>query len=249
MSASTSTPDRDAPPSRGQRGKIVEPPPERLEFVELTPPPASEADQDKDFVNISLMWLHGLGADGYDLYGLAEHMKLPQHVRARHLLPHAPMRAVTLNGGVSMRAWYDMGAVPPRFNDNYTDITEGVERLADILKEEKSTSRYVIGFSQGGVMALQLALKYRELVDGVIALSCYLAETDILKTVQPGYVYPPTFLGHGKFDDVIPISCLDDVIAGIRPHCGDLVVRRYRAGHSISADTLHDIQLWLDARL
>ena len=223
---------------------------DELECLYLEPTNTEEELRDQDLVDATCVWLHGLGADGHDLSTLPEYLELPKHIRVKHILPHAPVRKVTVNGGIAMRAWYDMMATPPRFNDKAEDIADSVEQVANILRKEKQSTKYVIGFSQGGCIALHLAMKYGELISGgVIALSCYVPNPDDFANISPGYITPPIFLGHGKHDPVIPFGELQKSAHLIRPFCVDLVVRRYRGGHSIESDTIRDINYWFQNRI
>ena len=215
-----------------------------LEFIDISADTSEEAIRDKDTVNITCIWLHGLGADGSDLARIPEYLQLPEHISMRHLLPHAPKRAVTVNGGTEMRAWYDMRALPPRFNDSIEDIEQSAQQILKLLEEDTNSARYLVGFSQGGCIALYMALKYGEHFSGVVALSCYIPQKSLIDDLRPGYICPATFIGHGKNDSVIPYAELNNTARMIRPYCPDLVLRRYRSGHGIDSEAIRDINYW-----
>ena len=223
---------------------------EPLEYITVEPDSSEEAIRDKDTVSITCIWLHGLGADGNDLAQIPKLFKFPEQFSFRHIFPHAPMRSVTANGGVKMRAWYDMRSLPPRFNDNMDDIADSTSQVLDLMASgPEGTRYYLIGFSQGGCLALNIALAHGERIAGALAMSCYLANKEVLSTLRPGYICPPIFLSHGKYDPVVPFEELDNTANLIRPYCSDLVLRRYRCGHSIESDTVRDINYWFNNRL
>ena len=220
-----------------------------LEVIEIAADTSEEAIRDKDTVNMTCIWLHGLGADGHDLTQVAEYLQFPEHVSMRHILPHAPKRSITVNGGTEMRAWYDMRALPPRFNDSIEDIEQSAQQILKLLENDTSSSRYLLGFSQGGCLALYMALQYGERFNGIAALSCYIPHKSMIDDLRPGYICPPIFIGHGKFDPVIPYTELNNTARMIRSYCPDLVVRRYRGGHSIDSETIRDINYWFSNRI
>ena len=223
---------------------------EPLQYITIEPDTSEEAIRDKDVVNITCIWLHGLGADGNDLAQVPALFNFPEQFSFRHIFPHAPMRSVTANGGIEMRAWYDMRSLPPRYNDDIQHIEESTSQIIDLIDGDPNETRYyLIGFSQGGCMALNIAMSHGERIAGAIAMSCYFANKDILSELRPGYICPPVFLSHGKYDPVVPFDELTNTANLIRPYCSDLVLRRYRSGHNIESDTIRDINYWFNNRL
>src|SRR5437879_4045399 len=152
----------------------------------------------------SILWLHGLGADGHDFEPIVPELKLAKQVR--FVFPHAPVRPVTINQGMRMRAWYDvlqLGGGP----EDEAGIRAS-QRLAEelISKEKKNgmpAAKIVIaGFSQGGAIALQTALRYPERLAGVLALSAYLPQAASLQSERsPANQGIPIFMAHGRYDD------------------------------------------------
>lgn len=129
----------------------------------------------------AVLWLHGLGADGHDFEPIVPELELPNSHPVRFVFPHAPMRKVTINGGAEMRAWYDIDPRAPLAGD--TDIRASADAIESLIDEQVargiSTSRIVLaGFSQGGVVALQLGLRHREPLAGIMALSTYLHDPE-----------------------------------------------------------------------
>ena len=159
----------------------------------------------------SVIWLHGLGADGYDFEPIVPAFDFPASTAIRFIFPHAPIRPITVNGGMEMRGWYDIR----EWSLNRNEDEEGIEQSRQIVHaliaaENKrgipSEHIFLAGFSQGGAIALYTALRYPRKLAGVIALSCYLPTAD--RTVVERSTYnqtTPIFMGHGKHDQTVPI--------------------------------------------
>jgi phospholipase/carboxylesterase len=173
-----------------------------LEFIEIETAPKPSA---------AVIWLHGLGADGHDFEPIVPELGLPAAKPVRFIFPHAPQRPVTINMGMRMRAWYDilqMGGGPE--DEAGIRASQGLlEEL--ILKETKKGIPHdkivLAGFSQGGAVVLQTALRQRKRLAGAMALSTYLP---LAKTMEkertPENVALPIFMAHGRFDDMIGID-------------------------------------------
>jgi phospholipase/carboxylesterase len=174
-----------------------------LQAVELQTSPAPAA---------SIIWLHGLGADGYDFVPLVRELELLQAPSARYVFPHAPTRPVTINGGFVMRAWYDIfGNDLVRREDEPGIETSGQQVEALIEREvERGTPRARIvlaGFSQGGAITLHTGLRQREPLAGLLALSTYLSLADRFDAERdPASASVPIFMAHGRADPVIPLE-------------------------------------------
>lgn len=160
----------------------------------------------------SIIWLHGLGADGYDFVPLVRELELLQAPAARYVFPHAPTRPVTINGGFVMRAWYDIfGNDLVRREDEQGIETSGRQVETLIEREvERGTPRARIvlaGFSQGGAITLHTGLRQREPLAGLLALSTYLSLADRFDAERdPASVSVPIFMAHGRADPVIPLE-------------------------------------------
>src|SRR3977135_3966056 len=133
----------------------------------------------------SVIWLHGLGADGNDFVPIVPELKLPAALPVRFVFPHAPARKVTINNGIAMRAWYDIAAADLNSRADIAGVRQSQAELEALIAREKSrgiaASRIVLaGFSQGGVIALHTAIRHQERVAGGIALSTYLVLADRL---------------------------------------------------------------------
>ncbi|HXH54973.1 MAG TPA: dienelactone hydrolase family protein [Gammaproteobacteria bacterium] len=158
----------------------------------------------------SVIWMHGLGADGNDFVPIVERFKSLQS-KVRFVFPHAPMRSVTVNGGVLMRAWYDIAALEISRNEDVDGIKESARLIDLLIKREQElgveSSRIVLaGFSQGGAMALHAGLRYSEPLAGIIALSSYLPlPNTLIKERDLANQNTPIFMTHGLFDTIVPI--------------------------------------------
>jgi phospholipase/carboxylesterase len=176
---------------------------ETLQAVELQTSPAATA---------SVIWLHGLGADGYDFVPVVRELEQLQAPAARYVFPHAPTRPVTINGGYVMRAWYDILGTDLVRREDERGIRESQRQVEALIEREvhRGTphSRIVLaGFSQGGAIALQTGLRQREPLAGLLALSTYLplaAEFESERAPESSDV--PILMVHGRSDPVIPIE-------------------------------------------
>jgi len=160
----------------------------------------------------AVIWLHGLGADASDMVQLMEHLELPA-LGIRFVFPNAPMMPVTINGGFVMRAWYDIldGSLALRQEDAQ-GLRRSQAQIAALLEREVSrgvpASHIVLaGFSQGGAVSLQTGLRYPHKLAGMLVISGYLPLMALLEQErEPVNQLTPVFMGHGKFDDIVPIS-------------------------------------------
>ena len=158
----------------------------------------------------AVLWLHGLGADGHDFEPIVPELGLPASKPVRFIFPHAPIRPVTLNMGMRMRAWYDILQLGGGAEDE-KGIRESQALLEKLIQSEKTrgipASKIVLaGFSQGGAIVLQTALRYPERLAGVMALSTYLPLAGFLEKEKDGMnADVPMFMAHGNYDDMIPM--------------------------------------------
>lgn len=199
----------------------------------------------------TIIWLHGLGADGHDFEPVAAELNLPDSFGVRFVLPHAPQRPVTINGGYVMRAWYDIAAPNLSLVPDESGIRASQQAVAQWLEREIASGiapeRIILaGFSQGGVIALETAAWHQDKVGGVIALSTYAALPDSL----PEAARPlPVFMGHGTQDPVVPHT-LGLASRSVLEAKGYAVEwRSYPMPHSVCWDEILDIREWLVQRL
>lgn len=155
----------------------------------------------------AVIWLHGLGADGHDFEAILPQLALPENHSIRFIFPHAPIQAVTVNGGMKMRAWYDIRQMDLTEQVDWQGITDSVEFLEQLVAQQRSegiaAERILLaGFSQGGVIALHTGLKMQQPLAGIIALSTYFPERSDSQYQQP--MSCPIFMAHGLMDPVCP---------------------------------------------
>ncbi len=199
----------------------------------------------------SVLWLHGLGADGHDFEPIVPHLGLPPGVR--FVFPHAPRRAVTVNGGMVMRAWYDLAINGRGFWQNPEHIEESRALVADLLDRERARgvpgARIVLaGFSQGGAIALHAGLRYPHQLAGIVALSAPVPLADELAAgIHPENRATPVFMGHGHSDQLIPVEYAEAGRDRLRAAGVALEWHLYAMGHEVSAEELADIARWLAA--
>jgi len=195
----------------------------------------------------SVIWLHGLGADGHDFEPIVPELKLPKPVR--FVFPHAPIRPVTLNNGMRMRAWYDIAQLGGGPEDE-AGIRESQKLLDGLIKGEKTQKIFLAGFSQGGAIALQTALRYPERLAGVLALSTYLAlstKVSLEKTKENQDL--PIFMAHGTYDDIIPIARAKMSREILEQQGYKLEWHEYPMPHSVCPQELADISAFLSRLL
>jgi phospholipase/carboxylesterase len=176
---------------------------ERLPAVELQTHPAPSA---------SVIWLHGLGADGYDFVPVVRELDTLGAPAARYVFPHAPTRPVTINGGYVMRAWYDILGTDLVRREDESGVRDSQRQVEALIAHEVSRgtprSRIVLaGFSQGGAITLHTGLRQAEPLAGLLALSTYLplAATFDTERTEAGQRVP-IFMAHGRSDPVIPLA-------------------------------------------
>lgn len=157
----------------------------------------------------SVIWLHGLGADGNDFVPIVPELGIPASKPVRFIFPHAPVRSVTINNGFRMRAWYDISGADLTNRADLAGVRESQSQVEALVAHEKArglpASRIVLaGFSQGGAIALYAGLRHAERLAGIIALSTYLVAPDKLgaegSEANRGL---PIFMGHGTADPVV----------------------------------------------
>jgi phospholipase/carboxylesterase len=170
--------------------------------------PAVEVETAPDPVR-SVIWLHGLGADGHDFEPAVPYMVRPGGPALRFVFPHAPVRPVTLNGGLPMRAWYDIGAINRQAPQDESGIRAAHASIRALIGRENergvATAQIVLaGFSQGGAMALYTGTRLPEKLAGVIGLSCYnLLEAGFAAERHAANQHTPFLLAHGTQDPVV----------------------------------------------
>jgi phospholipase/carboxylesterase len=203
----------------------------------------------------SVIWLHGLGADGHDFVPIVPELRLPRESAVRFVFPHAPLRPVTINNGMRMRAWYDVGAlsaVGPQDEAGIRASAAAVESwIAREVERGVPPGKTVIaGFSQGGAIALHAGLRHAERLAGILALSTYLPLHDHLASeAAPANRDVPILMCHGREDPVLPMSLGTTSRDWLRGLGYAVKWKEYRMQHQVCAEEIGDISDWLEARL
>ncbi len=203
----------------------------------------------------SVIWLHGLGADGHDFEPIVPELRLPEEAGVRFVFPHAPLRPVTINGGHVMRAWYDIKALDLDRMAEEEDLETSRLQLLAWIRHERSqgiaSERIVVaGFSQGGAIALYGGLQFEERLSGILALSCYHPLPNLIRersSKENGGV--PIFMAHGTHDPIVPVALAEATVSVLR-ECGyEPEWRTYPMPHSVSSEEVRDIGRFLSHRL
>lgn len=205
--------------------------------------------------NASVIWLHGLGADGHDFEPIVPDLQLAPAHGVRFVFPHAPIRPITINGGMEMRAWYDIGekGLERQVDElGIRDSAQAVAALVDLEIDDGIESQRIVlaGFSQGGVIALHLGLRYPQRLAGILALSTYLSLPEALASeADPVQQKLPIFIGHGTQDPMVPES-QGSRSARTLKSAGYLVeYQTYAMQHSVSPAEIRDVSVWIKQRL
>ena len=208
-----------------------------------------------DDPDASVIWLHGLGADGHDFEPVVPQLALTPGSRIRFVFPHAPYRPVTLNGGYVMRAWYDIYSLERGARQDREGLEEARHALDTLIRREIErgipASRIVLmGFSQGGAVALHAGLRRDDPVAGIGALSTYLPLHHLLAEERhPNSHDTPIFMAHGLYDPVVT----HDIAISSRDHLLELGYHvewhEYPMEHSLCPQEIDDIARWLNGRL
>ena len=212
-------------------------------------PPAIELETAPNPTS-SIIWMHGLGADGNDFVPIVDEMELPAWP-IRFVFPHAPVRAVTINNGFMMRAWYDVVSDDFSRREDEAGVRESQQMIEALIGRENERGipcRDIVlaGFSQGGAMALHTGLRYRERLAGIMALSSYVP---ISKTLEAELSQPnrnvPIFMAHGTADPLIPLWLAGSSRQLLERLGYDVQWHEYEMEHSLIWEEIADISAWL----
>lgn len=201
----------------------------------------------------TVIWLHGLGADGSDFVPVVDELRLPQACPLRFVFPHADMRAITINNGYVMRAWYDIRTLSGLDEDEEgIRASEAVVRrlIGHEIGRGTAANRIVLaGFSQGGALALHTGLRYPQRLAGLLALSTYLPLADRVETeAAAANKTIPILMCHGIFDDVVPVQAGERSQAILRELGYAVQWHTYPMQHEVMGEELELISRWLVER-
>jgi phospholipase/carboxylesterase len=203
----------------------------------------------------SVIWLHGLGADGHDFEAIVPQLYLPASLRLRFIFPHAPIRPVTINGGMEMRAWYDILSLERSGPADEDGIRESAAILSALIEREHErgvpyASIVVAGFSQGGAIASHCALRFSQKLGGLMALSTYLP---LRKTIQKEVVESDSaqpkslriFMAHGTSDPMLPVQLGESSRDALQAIGYSVEWFEYPMQHAVCPAEISDISVWL----
>ncbi|MDX2220874.1 MAG: alpha/beta hydrolase [Burkholderiales bacterium] len=213
-----------------------------LEHIELTTGPDPKG---------TIIWMHGLGADGWDFVSIVKELQLPDDLPLRFIFPHAPTRPVTINNGYVMRAWYDISMAELQRLPDERGIRESQQQIEELLEREYSrgvaSDKIVLaGFSQGGAIALQTGLRHAKPLAGVMALSTYLTLADSLAAeASATNKNIPILMVHGSQDPIIPLALAEQSRDTLKQHGYGVRWHDYPMPHSVCMEEVEVIAEWL----
>lgn len=216
--------------------------PTQLPYVDITPEQPADA---------CVIWLHGLGDSGHGFAPIVPELKLPESMSVRFVFPHAPERPVTVNGGMRMRAWYDIKTLDFESRADLDGVLTSaamVEKLMDAeIANGIAPERIVLaGFSQGGVIALHLLPRITKKIAGVIALSTYMCEPSRLPTeATDTNKSTPVMMAHGDQDEVVPVFMGNAAYQALKDNGFNVTWQTYTMQHNVCMQELNDISAWL----
>ncbi len=199
----------------------------------------------------SVIWLHGLGADGNDFVPIVPELRLPEALAVRFIFPHAPVRAVTINNGMRMRAWYDIAAADLTNRADLGGVRQSQAEIETLIERETArgirAERVVLaGFSQGGAVALYTGLRHAERLAGIMALSAYLIAPDALAAeATAANRSVPIFMAHGTADPVVRFQWGEASKRLLEAAGYNVEWHDYRMEHSLCFEEVEAIGAWL----
>ncbi len=203
----------------------------------------------------SVIWLHGLGADGHDFEAIVPELGLAGRLDLRFVFPHAPVRPVTINGGMSMRAWYDILTLDRGGPQDEAGIRASSEMLVQLLEREHERGipyeKIVLaGFSQGGAIALHTALRFEKRLAGLMALSTYLPlqntiEAEVVNNAAAQPRDLPIFIAHGTSDPMLPLALGQHTLEVLTAAGYNAQWHDYPMAHAVCAEEIAHIRDWL----
>lgn len=202
----------------------------------------------------SVIWLHGLGADGRDFEPVVPELRLPQDLPLRFVFPHAPVRPVTINAGMRMRAWYDIVAIDRSARQDEEGIRASAAATVELIERERqrgiAAERIVLaGFSQGGAIAIHAALRYPERLAGLVALSTWMPLGETLAgEASAANRDLPVFMAHGRQDPMVPVGLGEQTREALSAAGYPVEWHTYEMPHAVCSAEIADISAWLQAR-
>ena len=199
----------------------------------------------------SVIWMHGLGADGHDFEAIVPELKLANQNHIHFIFPNAPVQAVTINGGMKMRSWYDILEMSLERKVDINGIYDSSVHINSIIEEEiekgiPSENILLAGFSQGGVIALHAGLRFPKKLAGILALSTYLPTTDSLqKEKSDANLSTEILMCHGSVDPVVSIDNAKQAYDSLKSMNYPIKWNEYYMQHSVCPEEIGDISIFI----
>lgn len=218
-------------------------------------PLACEVVEPEQPATACVIWLHGLGANGHDFVPVVPHLKLPPSQAVRFIFPHAPEMPVTCNGGYIMPAWYDILALTEIRDINQTHLMQARQAVNQLIQQQldlgiPAERIILIGFSQGGAVAYHTALQYPQKLAGLIALSTYLPNPEILDTAARATNQDiEIHIAHGDFDDMVTENAARAALTWLEQNGYQVDWSRYPMGHELCIPEIRQIGEWISGWL
>lgn len=215
---------------------------EVLPYVEVNPEGQHDA---------VVIWLHGLGDSGNGFAPIVPQLGLPDSLKVRFVFPHAPVRPVTINGGMAMRAWYDIKSLSFEGRADVEGVLESAQQVRELMQQEMArgipAERIVLaGFSQGGVIAYQLGLRFEQKLAGILTLSTYMSQGDKLPSERhDANANTPIFVSHGSQDEMVPMALGNAAYRQLAELGYPVEWKDYVMQHNVCNQQLADISQWL----
>jgi phospholipase/carboxylesterase len=201
---------------------------------------------------LTILWMHGLGADGHDFAPIVPELERQLNAPVKFIFPHAPVRPVTLNGGMSMPAWYDIKSIGSKRDVSMDDMAESRQQIEAFIEAERAAGMradqiVLAGFSQGAAVAYHTGLRYSAPLAGIIALSGYIPVPS-----DDGSEYPeanqsmPMLVGHGTLDPVVPPVLAEQAVEHLKQLGFSCAYKTYRMEHSVCAEEIDDIAAFIN---
>lgn len=205
-----------------------------------------------DNPELTVIWMHGLGADGNDFAPIVPELTRQLKGPVKFIFPHAPVRPVTLNGGMPMPAWYDITSIGDTRDFSLEDMEESRNQIEAFVEAEKENGMradqiLLVGFSQGAAVAFHTGMRYPEKLAGIIALSGYIPVPS-----EDGTDYPetnktiPIFVGHGTYDQVVPPILADKAIEHLTATGFSATFKTYPMDHSVCPEEIDDLAAFIN---
>jgi phospholipase/carboxylesterase len=201
----------------------------------------------------SVIWLHGLGADGHDFEGLVPDLHLTAKAHIHFIFPEAPIQPVTINGGMSMRSWYDILEMSLDRKVDIGGIYQSASLIEPLIRQEinkgiPSNNILLTGFSQGGVIALHTGLRYPDQLAGIIALSTYLPTVEQLNTERSAANNAtPIFMAHGIIDPIVAVESGKAAFDKLKSMNYNIKWHDYLMEHSLCAEEIQHISMFINS--